>query len=209
MPNNYDAVDCSVEMQAKKRVIDFFQGKEMVGPGEFQRGNKPLEDVHGALLEETNPLKRSASQMSTGDESWVFASAEEPGNVLPVMDEEPVPTEPLDDEEDAEGPNGSDDEEPPPEVVKATVSACGNITRSAKGVEPAEPMSLPVQVENELGGKLHLYHPDLKRSPDEKVSVRAVCGKWRCGNRVQPTKYASFHGAFNTCLLYTSPSPRD
>ena len=44
MPNMYDAVASSVEMQAKKRVVEFFQrGNELVAPGQFHVESEEVE----------------------------------------------------------------------------------------------------------------------------------------------------------------------
>ena len=83
MPRSYDAVASSVEMQAKKRVVDFFQdGREMLAPGELHEdeinSSKRLRMLHsdeprkgevspsdGVLCEVKSPSLVGVSSAST------------------------------------------------------------------------------------------------------------------------------------------------
>ena len=64
MPNTNDALASSSEMQAKKRVVEYFQnGRELVGPGEFQRGDKMQSELDVAVQPWSSQVKRLASEL--------------------------------------------------------------------------------------------------------------------------------------------------
>ena len=78
-------------------------------------------------------------------------------------------------------------------MVQLTTSPCIN--------SASLPVSLPVQVQHELRGKLHLYHSELKRREGEVMSTRSVCGKWVCGTPSKPRRYAHFHASYDSIAL--------
>ena len=152
MPNTYDAVASSVEMNAKKRVIEFFQdGKELVAPGEFRR----------EIMDENSPFGEDVV-------------------------EPPVKASRVEAQEHKEN--------------KASEGCCKR--RSIRGKSNEEfPVLSPVQVEHALYGRLHLYNSEIKCRKGEIISVRTVCGKWKCGCPEAPTKYANFYESFDTIPL--------
>ena len=88
-------------------------------------------------------------------------------------------------------------------VLNDTVSPCRDVGTSVpiEGMPNLLGILSHVQAKHELYGRLHLYHAELKRKEGERVSVRTVCGKWKCGCPDTPTRFAAFYEAFDTIPL--------
>ena len=191
MPRTYDAVASSVEMQAKKRAVEFFQHeRELVAPGEFRR--ESIDDTGGVVASNMGALAavKDAEMEPTDEEVNVPTEQVEPG--------------PFEDGEDSFGylSETRAGDADALEIASCVVSPCRALPQvSSSSMEVPGSQRVPVQVEHDLSGRLHLYHAEIQCRVGQSVSQRSVCGKWVCGQPSKPTKYASFLDAVNSIVL--------
>ena len=226
MPNRYDAVASSVELQAKNRIVSYFQdGRRLLEPGELQQSNMETGSVDPVCGICTPPVVVSKSKPVCARDGCSAVC----GGILPNGDRcMETCMLPRDHPVDIDDPSASHqwacsghahipevDESlggslfgkdiPIPGGSDFHIEGASDMQSDIMDIDPvdvptphrASVLSLPVQVENITASKLHLYHPSVH-------TEFSVCRLWKCGSASQPTNAASFYSSFDTIPLNPS-----
>ena len=227
MPKVYDAVASSVELQAKARVIEAFQGgRRLLEPGEL---GDPNVNVGGLpVIEELSESVHDkeclvphchwcCKPMGAYDSYRCRICTKYPYHLHCLADHMQrhyhPQYPPRGDERSSSSSHASPEEE-----GETKVFGCLPIEDAPKEIEDLvlaspckkakmpDPVRVPVvddvkQVYNALKGRLHLVCP---RVVDPQKADYTVCLKWRCGSVEAPSRNAEFYDRFDTIALCSS-----